>query len=139
MIRGRLEQPVSGSAPLPVVDAALVLGRLRTTSEVTLLIDTGSPRTLIHPQHAALLVPPGLRLPHSASLGRLASAAQYAVEPALLLLWETELNGYKTLRTDVYVAQEGHANSEAMSVLGRDVLSLFRLVVDTPNGEVSLS
>ena len=116
------------------------LPSLGTSAAVDFVIDTGADYTIIHPADALLLVPLGITLPHDKGLGGIGlTPSRYASLPCRLTLTHTDGLSVLVVLPSVYLAQPGFANGVAPSLLGRDVLSGFRLVVDGNTGEVSLS
>lgn len=138
MIRGFFRPLGGGRPPWPVLDVNVSLSRFALTRVIRFVIDTGMDYTVIGPRAAEALLPPDTQLVHRhpfQSLG--ATPVFYASEPAEFSFADTE-GGTVPLTLPVFIAQEGHGDAAMPSLLGRDVLYRFRLVIDHQDGEVSL-
>lgn len=108
--------------------------------EVTFLVDTGSDRTVIHPRDAEKL-----RLSYERSfIGSdvttvvgIGGRAEEHIEPCFVLLQHDDRRLDRIL-IPMHFARPVPDNALFPSVLGRDVISYYRLVFDQKAGVVTL-
>jgi predicted aspartyl protease len=123
MIRGRL---VFGR---PVVEARVVMPRLRIAAFVSFLVDTGADFSAIHPEDAHILGVDFLRdfagaVP--AVVGGVGGTAREFRETAILIF--RHISGERDeLLLELGVASPSASNRGLPSLLGRDALKHYRL------------
>lgn len=138
MIRGFFRPLGYGRLPWAVLNVEVTLSRFGIVRSIQFVIDTGMDYTVIGPRPAEILLPSGTQLVHRYPFQSLGSSpVLYASEPAELTFTDTE-GGAMAFTLPVFIAQEGHGDPDMPSLLGRDVLFRFRLVIDHQAGEVSL-
>jgi hypothetical protein len=134
MIRGRL---VFGR---PVVEARVVIPRLRIAAFVSLLVDTGADFSTIHPEDAHTL---GIDFRHAfagavpTAVGGVGGTAHEFREPAILIF--RHISGERDeLLLQLGIAAPSESNRGLPSLLGRDALSHYRLTFQETAGLVVL-
>lgn len=124
----------------PLVRAVLIIPRLTLGGEIAFLVDTGSDATLVHPLDAR-----SIGLDHSrdfttsplfASFGMAGTAQEYRDICDLFLTHET--GQLEHIPLIVAFALPTDVNEEFPSLLGRDVLGLYKLTFEQRSGLVTL-
>jgi hypothetical protein len=131
LIRGRWAQCDDGIIR-PVIDSE-VLGADGGWLPVELLVDVGADRTVLSAGVLAVLALPHVSAPHQ--LGGIGGAASTVVVQTSLRL---ALEGGATIAFVGVLAGFTDVESLDMSVLGRDILNLFCVIVDRPADVVCL-
>lgn len=115
--------------------------RLSVQEWVEFLVDSGSDRTILHPELNFAARIPYHRL-HSANRGiatGIGGARRYYSEPGTLVFEDDQYN-FLQCRLDIFVPEAGESASldEVPSVLGRDFLNLCDVRLNQSSGVVAL-
>jgi len=148
MIRGILFEPLdSQGKPVgvatPYMVATLNIPRLHISSSLPFLVDTGADATILHLRDALQII--GLRdlsmLKETQQLKGIGGSAEYSIVPAEIVFCHDD-NSLEGFQFDLRVAKPAKSwwkprqrNIQALqlrlpSLLGRDILSEFCLVID---------
>jgi hypothetical protein len=126
---------------VPRVTAALHLPRLGKGGSVQLLVDTGAGHCVIHPLEARRL---HLDFDHDFQgrprepLKGIGGGEEVWLEPAEITLLHHD--GQETfIQEEIRIAVPTGDNQDLFSLLGRDILSRFRLVYCSPKRELTLT
>jgi len=125
----------------PFITGFIVLPRLMLGDEISFLVDTGADRTVIQPRDAVKLGIEHQRTfagaPVVVSRGIGGNAEEY-VEPGLVLFRHND-EKWDHLLVLLYFAKPTPENASDPSILGRDVISYYRLVFEQRAGLVTLA
>ena len=126
---------IPGVRARPYVDAELLIQGTATSLAIPFLIDTGADDTVLHPRdleqsQGHLLETRFDEHPERQRVGGVGGGT-YIIPLSVRLFFRTE-GGRDRLRHDcrVWVAQPTATNRRLPSLLGRDLLHLFRLTID---------
>ena len=126
---------IPGVAPRPYLDAEVLIEGTSTLVPIPFLIDTGADDTVLHPSDLQRPGAPPLALsfddhPERRRVEGIGGGG-YIIPVSARLLFQTDA-GTGRLWHDcrIWVAQPTDANRRIPSLLGRDLLQLFRLTVD---------
>ena len=155
MIRGDLRFPTGSPRMLPAwcampwVDAEIEIPILRVKRAVTLLVDSGADGTVLNVRDAVpLLGKRSYRLLRQTnaikiSIGVGGAASYYSIAASILFQHEDGL--FEGYRFDIRIAKPARRGSKKLetqlkipSLLGRDILCQFRMVMDYSNNLLSL-
>jgi hypothetical protein len=126
----------AGSPPLPTITALVTIPRLRKERPVEFLIDTGADATTLHPIDTRLM---GIRplnfvgIPRALMYG-VGGNAQYWEEMAELRFLHDDGDYWDVVTLPIHVAVPTRANSAIESLLGRDVIGLYRFTCESLAG-----
>ena len=141
MIRGVLFNPSNpGHLPLPampLIPATITIPRLSVSRTLHLLVDTGADVTSLHLRDAVqMLGLHGIRqLRGRAACQGVGGSAEYFTEPALIVFLHDD-GRPQGFQVDLRIAKLASAPEEVAlqlrlpSILGRDVISQFRMLLD---------
>lgn len=158
MIRGTLfepvnlrGQPVGVAAPYPYIAAILIIPRLNIKGSINFLVDTGADATSLHLRDAIKLI--GMSgislLSGEGSATGIGGSAKYFKEPTEIVFYHDD-NTFEGFQFDLCVARPIKSwwkprqrklralQLRIPSVLGRDILSEFRLVINFHSKEFFL-
>ncbi len=139
MIAGRFTRHPRGLADLPAVSVRVSLPRISAFGSADFVIDTGADASVIHEGDAFRILPIGYQPEWEASLrGISTTEVRYAVEPAVLTFVAESGQEVSVPVERLIVAHVGPAQDPLPSLLGRDVLQRFRLVIDPAASLVTL-
>lgn len=105
---------------------------------ITFVIDTGADVTLILPTHYSPFVYSDFREYEVANPGGYGGPIEARLVTPTLLHFRHETGQFVRVTAAVEVARPSQTLEGYPSVLGRDVLDFYRLVVDKPGGQVHL-
>lgn len=135
MIRGAFRQ--SAGAFYPFISMGIrVPGLGEAFAPLPFVIDTGAPRTVLHPTDIALSwqLPDAEQVrvfesqPRTGSAGGIGGLAHYASVPATLVLLHDD-GRVDLLEQDVLITTPSAANRTLPSLLGMDVLQHYKLTI----------
>ena len=116
------------------VRCRLDIPRLNITGVVEFRVDTGADRTSLHPGASAFLGIPfdRLEMQNARAASGLGGRIIYFQEPAQLL-FDDDTRGLETRDVDLLIAEPILRNASLPSLLGLDVLNLWRMNFDPRN------
>ncbi len=122
---------------LPIIECTVFLPRFGLSGQVTLLVDTGSDTTILHPEAAADLGCPFDLLDNPAEFISAGGVLLYYTEPAVLSFNHVD-GGMAEFEIDVSVAKPDPVTDSLASLLRRDLLNQVRMEYDFPRGSLAL-
>ena len=128
---------LQGIAPWPMVRAYVYIPRLNAGGMVFFLIDTGADKTCIHATDSLSLGIDPTKLTNITDIGGVGGNAKYGRDVAGLTFLDTE--GKTVLEVvELHVGVLGQSPNGTPSLLGRDILSRYRLIMDIKASTVAL-
>jgi hypothetical protein len=133
--------------PAPRIRVSLYLpGIVRDWVNILWLVDTGAMTTCLHPQDAIetlgldeqLLSRPEL-WPYRVEHGGMGGAGLLYYRVPAIYGFRHDDGRQQTVQADLFIAQPLDTNRQFPSLLGRNVLEQFRVIVDGPARQVSLA
>ena len=111
---------------LPIIECTVFLPRFGLSGQVTVLVDTGSDTSILHPDAAADLGCPFDLLDNPAEFISAGGALLYYIEPALLP-FDDDNGGAWEFEIDISIAKPDPVTDSLDSLLGRDLLNQVRM------------
>jgi predicted aspartyl protease len=128
MIRGRF----GDTTTTPFVEASVHLPRLDLRGYVSFLLDTGASGTVLMPTDSKKLSI-GFDLLKNAKISRtVGGPAKGYMENAVLAFLDRDTKKIYAYDIDIQIFEPTRDNATLPSLLGRDVLNCWRLVIDYP-------